>query len=133
MSRENLETVRAVWERFNRDGAMPEDLFDPEVVFYNVRESPMPGPYHGYEGLRSWRDAIFEVLEDWRYAVEETSDVAQPDLVVHKLRLLGRARHSGIAVDVVFTLLVWFREGRIRRMESFSDHAEALAAAGPRA
>ena len=78
MSQENVEIVRAVWEPFNRDGALPEDLSDPEVEFSNVRESPIPGPYHGFNGLRSWRDAIAEVVEDWRYEVGETTDVATP-------------------------------------------------------
>ena len=53
MSGQNVEVLREMVRRFNRDGYLPEDLFDPEVELSNVRESPMPGPFHGYDGLGS--------------------------------------------------------------------------------
>jgi hypothetical protein len=62
MSQENVDVVRAMIERFNRDGFLPEELFDPEVELFNVRESPLPGPYCGYDGLRQWREGVFEVV-----------------------------------------------------------------------
>jgi hypothetical protein len=64
MSQENVDVVRAMIERFNRDGFLPEELFDPEVELFNVRESPLPGPYRGYDGLRQWREGVFEVVEE---------------------------------------------------------------------
>jgi hypothetical protein len=44
MSQENVEVVRAMIERFNRDGFLPEELFDPEVELFNVRESAAARP-----------------------------------------------------------------------------------------
>ncbi len=130
MSQENVETVRELWRRFNRDGVLPETLFDPEVEVFNARESPLPGPYHGYDGLREWREGIFEVLDEGRYEIDDLTDVDDSDVVIYKLRLLGRARHTGIEVDVGWTNVNWFRDGRIYRSKSFTSHSEALEAAG---
>ena len=130
MSQENVEVVREVVARFNRDGFLPEDLFDPEVELFNIRESPLPGPYRGYEGLRDWRQGVFEVVEEGRFELYDLVDVDEADLVIYKMRLHGRARHTGIDVDIGWTNLQWLREGRIYRSKSFTDHAEALEAAG---
>ena len=125
-----MEIVRKVTAGFNRDGSMPEDLIDPDIEFFNLREFPLPGPYRGYEGLREWKDAVFEVLEDWRFEVEDFNDVDETNLVVFNTRLLGRARHTGIAVDLHWTAVQWFRDGRIYRSEAFTERVDALEAAG---
>ena len=130
MSEENVEVVRQMIDRFNRDGFLPEDLFDPDVELFNVRESPVPGPYNGYDGLREWREEVFEVVEAGRFEVDDFQDVDEADLVIYGIRLLGRARHTGLEIDLAWTNLNWFREGRIYRSKSFTNHAEALEAAG---
>ena len=130
MSQENMKVVREVSARFNRDGFLPENLFDPDVELFNIRESPLPGPYRGYEGLREWREGAFEVIEDGRFEIGDMKDVAEADLVIYKVRLLGRAKHTGMEIDRGWTNVAWFREGRIYRHESFTNHTEALEAAG---
>ena len=130
MSQENLEVVREMVTRFNRDGFLPEDLFDPDVELSNIRESPLPGPYRGYEGLREWRDGVFEVVEEGRFEIGELIDVDEADVVIYKMRLHGRARHTDLAINIGWTNVNWLREGRICRSESFTNHAEALEAAG---
>jgi ketosteroid isomerase-like protein len=130
MSEANVQVVREMAARFNRDGFMPEDLFDPEVELFKIRESPLPGPYRGYEGLREWREGVFEVLEDGRFEIDDLIDVDESDLVIFRVRPLGRARHTGLQIDIPWTAVQWFREGRIRRSESFTNHADALQAAG---
>jgi ketosteroid isomerase-like protein len=116
--------------RFNQDGFLPEDLFDPDVELFNIRESPLPGPYRGYEGLREWRKGVFEVVEEGRFEIDDLTDVDEAGLVIYKIRLRGRARHTGIEIDIGWTNVNWFREGRIFRSESFTNHAQALDAAG---
>ena len=132
MSEENLEIVRRMIDRFNRDGFLPEDLFDPDVEVFNIRESPLPGPYHGYDGLREWRNGVFDVVEEGRFEVGNFQDVDEADLVIYRIRLLGRARHTGLEIDIAWTNLQWLREGRIYRSHSFTNRQEALAAAGLR-
>jgi Ketosteroid isomerase-related protein len=130
MSEKNVQTVREAFARFNRDGFLPEDLFDPEVELFNIPESPLPGPYRGYDGLRDWRKGVFEVLEEGRFEIDDLIDVDEADLVIYKQRLVGRARHTGIEFGLGWTTVQWFRDGRIYRSESYTDHAQALEAAG---
>ena len=130
MPRENVEAVREIAMRFNRDGCMPEDLHDPDVELFNIRESPLPGPYRGYEGLREWREGVFEVVEEGRFEIDDLIDVDEADAVIFRVRLLGRARHTGVEIDIGWTTVNWFREGRVYRSESFTNRAEALEAAG---
>jgi ketosteroid isomerase-like protein len=130
MSEENVEVVRTLFVRFNRDGFQPVELWDPEGVLVNFRESPIPGPYEGHDGLRRWRDDLFEVVKDGRFDVESLTDADGANAVVAKVRLLGRARHTGIEVDVPFSITLWLRDGRVYRSESFTAHHEALEAAG---
>ena len=130
MSEENLETVREAIARFNRDGFLPEDLFDPDVELFNIRESPLPGPYHGYDGLREWREGVFEVVEEGRFEIEDMIDVDEAGLVLYRMRLLGRARHTGLDFNIAWTTVQWLRQGRIYRSESYTNHADALEAAG---
>ena len=130
MSRENVESVRASFERFNREGYLPEELFDPAIELSNVRESPLPGPYRGYEGLRRWSDDLCEVLNDPRIEIEEQIDVDAQSAVITRVRLRGRARHTDIEIDFPFTIVGWVRNGRTYRSDGFTDHSEALDAAG---
>jgi len=110
MSEENLETVREAIARFNRDGFLPEDLFDPDVELFNIRESPLPGPYHGYDGLREWREGVFEVVEEGRFEIEDMIDVDEAGLVLYRMRLLGRARHTGLDFNIAWTTVQWLRQ-----------------------
>jgi ketosteroid isomerase-like protein len=130
MSEENVEAMRASFDYFNREGYLLEDSFDPEVELSNLRESPLPGPYRGYEGLRQWSEDILEVLEDARFEVEEMIDADDASVVISRVRLQGRARHTRIDIDLPFTIVTWMRDGRGYRSDGFSDHGEALEAAG---
>jgi ketosteroid isomerase-like protein len=130
MSQENVEIVRRLFERFNQDGFLPEELWHSDGLLTNFRESPIPGPYRGHQGLRKWRDDLFEVLKEGRFDVESLTDVDEANAVVAKVHLRGRARHTEIEVDVPFSIAAWIRDGRLYRSESYTDHAEALEVAG---
>ena len=130
MSEQNVEIMRKLFERLNQTGFQPEELWHPDGVLVNFRESPIPGPYLGYEGLRRWREDLFEVVKEGRFDVESLTDADGANAVVAKVRLRGRARHTDIEVDVPFSITAWIRGGRLSRTESYIDHDEALAAAG---
>ena len=130
MSEENVAAFRESFEHFNRDGYPPESLFDPAVELTNIQESPIPGPYHGYQGLRKWREDLVEVLEEARFQIEELIDAEEQSAVIGRVRLRGSARHTQIAIDRPFTIVAWLRSGRMYRSIGYSDHSEALKAAG---
>jgi ketosteroid isomerase-like protein len=130
MSEENVEVMRTLFERMNQTGYQPEELWHSDGVLVNFRESPIPGPYEGHEGLRKWREDLFEVVKEGRFDVESLTDADDANAVVAKVRLRGRARHTDIDVDVPFSITAWIRDGLVSRTESYTDHAEALKAAG---
>ena len=132
MSQANAEVARTAVERFNRDGWLPDELFDPEVEFSNLAESPLPGPYRGYEGLRQWRRDLFEVVEDGHFETWDFTDIDSADAVMFRMRLRGRTRHTGIDVDVSWTTVNWFKNGQIHRSAAYTDRADALEAVGLR-
>jgi hypothetical protein len=131
MSQQNLEVVRAMIDRFNRDGFLSEELFDPDVQLFNIREYSS-GPYRGYDGLRQWREGVFETVEEGRFEIVSLQGVGEGDVVVCRMRFRGRASQTHLMIDIGWTNVNWLREGRIYRCEAFTNHEEALEAAGAR-
>jgi uncharacterized protein len=131
MSHENVELVRRVLNSFNKEGDDAAAAFyDPAVVLDNS-QSPFPdaGVYRGLEGVRKWFEGLAEAFGDFKYEVEALQDLG--DQVAVLLRLRGRAPHSGIDVDYRFAPLITVRNGKIIRIDRFTDLEEALEAARP--
>jgi ketosteroid isomerase-like protein len=130
MSTENVELARRCFEAFNQ-GGLPavESFLDPEIVFDQSR-SPFPdaGIYHGIEGVREWFDGLSDAFGDVDYDLEQVRDLGERVAVL--LRVSGRGPGSGIEVEYTFAPLLTFREGKIVRMDRFTEWEEALAAAG---
>jgi len=68
-------------------------------------------------------------LLDHEVIPEEFLDLG--DRVVVTLRLRGRGHGSGVEIDALFYEIYTLRDGKIIRMDEFTDRAEALEAAGP--
>jgi hypothetical protein len=128
MSQADLDAVRASFEHFNATGYLLEDSFHAEMELHNLRESPLPGPYRGYDGLRRWSDEIREVVSGAWFEIEEMVDAEDRGAVITRVRLRGRALHTDLEIDRPFTIVSWQRDGRTYRSEGFSEHAEALSA-----
>jgi ketosteroid isomerase-like protein len=130
MSQENVELVRHALKSFNEEGAEAAEVFyDPAVVLDNS-QSPFPdaGVYRGLESVRKWFEGLAEAFGDISYEVEALRDLG--DQVAVLLRVRGRAPHSGIDVDYRFAPLITVRNGKIIRVDRFTDLKEALGAAG---
>jgi hypothetical protein len=91
--------------------------------------SPITGPYHGLEGLKRWRDDVFDVIEGWRLELDDVMTGDDPDLMVAVWRIVGRMRHTDLKVDFPLATVVRFRDGLISRMEGHRERGEALEAA----
>jgi ketosteroid isomerase-like protein len=55
---------------------------------------------------------------------------AGEDQVVAVLRVMGRAKLSGVETDLIFATLYTLREGKIARGREYATRDEALEAAG---
>jgi ketosteroid isomerase-like protein len=86
--------------------------------------------YHGHEGIRQWID---DVKRDWaafEARPEQFRDVGNDQVLV-----LGAWRARGRRGDVVLDLpqaawLVQVSEGKVLRMQTFTERKKALKAAG---
>jgi ketosteroid isomerase-like protein len=121
MSHDNVKIVR----RFLVDD-FDEALthVDPGVVWNPVEESAA----QGHDAVRASTARWKSEWDDDELIPEEFADGG--DRVVATVRFRARGRGSGIEVDArlydVFTL----RDGKIVRMDQFSERSEALEAVG---
>ena len=127
MSQENVEIVRRAfaYEIYGvGDRAEAEAIFDPHVVMNPSDE----GPSYGFDAMRSDFERWASVFEELRVTVEEIIDGGNQVVVVAHHE--GRGRKSGVKVDTRFYEVYTLREGKVSRVDEFTERAEALEAAG---
>jgi ketosteroid isomerase-like protein len=125
---DNVESVRRLVEAINAN-YLPRDLLTDDVELKNATTAVTDATYIGYEGGLKWREDFFDVMEDARYTLDEVLATG-PDYVVIANSLVGKGASSGAPVDMRWTSVFWFRDGRICRAAGFNTRAEALAAVG---
>jgi ketosteroid isomerase-like protein len=84
--------------------------------------------YEGVEGAQRFLDDWTSAWDDWEIEIQETYDAGEKVVVVAHQG--GRARTTGMAVDMVFAQTWTIRDGRLTRMDMYSDPSEALKAVG---
>ncbi len=130
MAKENSAVV-AVWLRgVNEQGEPPRELCDEHIDIENVADSPLQGPYRGYDGAQRWVSDIFDVLDGPRIEMGESIEASDGETVVTKLRLLGRARHSQLDIEYPWTAVWIVRDGVILHAHGYATWIEALEAVG---
>ena len=124
MSQENVEVVAAA-----ASGRL--DSWDPDAELINFESAPYTTPYRGHHGLRDWYRDATEDITDADITVGDHAAVAG-ERVVSSIRLTGRAKGSGVPVDIQFALVWTIRAGKVIRAQGYRDRAEALEAVGLR-
>ncbi len=125
MSQENVEVVRRTLEFLER-GELPFELGDPQIRIDNIAESPIPGPYYGHDGLRSWWEDIADALPGFRLQLIEAIDVGD-DRVVAVLRTFGNELLEQMPN---WATVHWVNAGRVVRVAGYLRKEEALEAVG---
>jgi ketosteroid isomerase-like protein len=121
MSQENVEIVR----RFlvvDVDEALT--YADSGIVWNPVEESSTQGHDAVRASLARWKGE----WDDYELMPEEFVD--RGDRVVVTVRLRGRGRGSGVEVDARFYDVYTLGDGKIVRMDQFTERSEALEAVG---
>jgi ketosteroid isomerase-like protein len=131
MSQENVELVRAVYERWSRgDFGASLDLFDPHVLFVLPPEFPDAGTYLGTERIAAYMRGF---LEPWQHlAIEAAEFTDAGDSVIAAVRQHGLGRESGIPTELSYFQVWSFRGPKVIRLENFRERAKALEASGLR-
>ena len=90
---------------------------------------PDPGPFRGIEGTRAFWDLWKGTFDEFRAEIEEYAEAG--DSMVVMVRMVGRGKDSGVAVDTPTFPMVWtVRDGLAVRMQMFTGRDDALAAVG---
>jgi ketosteroid isomerase-like protein len=130
MSQENVGIVRREFEVYGRGVYGPDrrakalETFDPDVVHNSVDERPSYG-----------LDAYMDYCERWEAAWEELEQTTEEyigagDRVVATAYLRARGRGSGVEVETRFYYVYTLRDGKIVRIDEFTEREKALEAAG---
>jgi ketosteroid isomerase-like protein len=129
MCDENIEAIRAVYGRWSEgDFDASVGLFDPGVVLVLRRDFPEAGTFVGAEAIAAYTRRL---LEAWtRLTIEADEIIAAGDSVLAEVVQSGAGSASGAATEFRYFQLWTFRGGKVIRIESIRERAEALAAAG---
>jgi ketosteroid isomerase-like protein len=130
MSAEDLEIMRRGYESFIATGELVEEFVDPEFVWdmSTFRGWPERQAYEGVEGAREFLAAWVEAWDDWTLEIEELHEAG--DRIVAIAHQRGRAKATGLPVDMRFGQVWTIRDGKQVRMEMYATPEEAVAAAG---
>jgi ketosteroid isomerase-like protein len=121
MSQANVEIVREFL-----DAEVDEALTyaDPEIVWNPIEELPTGGHDAVRTSLARWKAE----WDDYKVLPEDLVDMG--DRVLATVRLRARGRGSGVEIDALFYDLYTLADGKIVRMDQFTERSEALAALG---
>ncbi len=130
MSQANLELVRRAWEHFVRTGEPLAAVFAPEFVWdmSPFRGWPEQLYYEGVEGMDAFLHDWFEPFDDLEFVVEGYHEAG--DDVVTVVRQHGRARASGVHVEMRYGVVTLVRGDLLSRAKVYADPGEALKAVG---
>jgi ketosteroid isomerase-like protein len=84
--------------------------------------------YEGVDGAQRFLDDWTGAWDDWGLEIQGIYDAGDKVVVVVHQR--GRARTTGMTLDMVFAQTWTIRDGRLTRMDMYSDPSDALKAAG---
>jgi ketosteroid isomerase-like protein len=126
---ENAGHVRRFIDAFNRgdlEAAIGGLADDSEL--HEWPNAPGAQTFRGPEGARAALAGWFEVWEWMKVEIEEIIDLGDRLLVTSHQR--AKARESGIEVEIRSFNVYTYRDGKIVRLELFTEREPALEAAG---
>jgi len=128
MSKENVDLVRRFYAELAAEGSSADfagrltdealaRFLDPEVEWLPVGDSVQSDSYRGFDGVRRFWSEFVSAWDSYR--VEPLGFEAAGDRVAVVVHIVGRTH--GLEVDETRSSLLTVRDGRIIRVESFSD------------
>ena len=120
---ENLDLMRAAYERWNATGRLPVDLFDPDIVW----ENPLADAKREYHGIPEVLENMSDVLDSFEYMRNEPEQiVARGELVVVVSRTKIRGRGSGVEFTNRAAHVWTVRDGRATHFRVYENVDKAL-------
>jgi ketosteroid isomerase-like protein len=130
MSEENIEIVRSIYERWNRnDGDLAPDLFDPAVEIRQIATMPdTAGTFHGHEGMLLAAEELRGAFESIEWVAERWTE--RGEWLVVLVRAVGIGGHSGAETEGHLAHAWRVRDGRVTDLRVYESEEQALEAAG---
>jgi uncharacterized protein len=129
VTRDNIALVREMSDVFNRRdiGALLA-LLDPDVEWIPIMAMLEGRVYRGHDGVCEWIEHLSTDWELFETHQEQFREIGDRVLILGHWR--ARARASGVELEgQPASWLVDIRDGKIVRLQTFTDRQEALAAA----
>jgi len=129
MSAKNVEIVERAAEAFNEhDVETFAALTTPDFEWTTSMAAVEGEVFVGRKGIETYFGRMGESWDEFLLVSGEFHDLG--DRVLWHGELNGRGRVSGVPVTAPLDFVCDVRDGKIWRLRSFLDHAEALKAVG---
>jgi ketosteroid isomerase-like protein len=122
-----VDLVRRAFDAFNRgdiEGLL--ELLDPDIRIHSLMTEPERAEYHGYQGVRDWFAAIFEIFPAWRPEPREIEDLG--DASILRFDVTATAVTSGVRIDQSYWQAGRFRDGLITFFGFYRSEEDARKA-----
>jgi len=117
-----------LWGRGEFEQALA--LMHPEVEWIPPAYAPEPGPHRGHDAVRRGIDAYFQGFAEFRPEIAEIRPTDRPGTYLAEVQTYTKGRTSGIESTIDVLHLIEVRDGKIARLQVFTDRDEALEASG---
>jgi ketosteroid isomerase-like protein len=124
VSTEYVELLRRIYA--SRSLAEFGAALHPDAEFHQDRVIPDTDDYYGRDEFVRGVERWLEEWETFRYIPEEITDLGERAYM--RVRLVGRAKASGIELDQTIFHLWTFKDGMPWRCDVYFDEAQALEA-----
>jgi ketosteroid isomerase-like protein len=130
MSQENVEVLRAIFDRWNAgDRSAITEYLDPAVELESPLSSVSGEPYRGHAGIEEWIHDLDEQFAERRLRLDDVREVGNAVIAIGGIHLRGRT--SGVALDQPAAWIGDFgADHRITRARIYLDVDAALEAVG---
>ena len=126
-----MEIVREAAAAFNRGDLDAWLEYVADDIDHRAVEGALDdqGPIQGKDAVRAYLDDWVGTFDDFRSEPVELIEAGE-DKVIAMTRISGRAKHSGVEIDMTYAALYTIRDGKIVRGREYWTRDEALEAAG---
>jgi ketosteroid isomerase-like protein len=119
MSREDIEVVKAIYERWQR-GDPAAELLDPDIEWSTPH--PDAAAIHGRQEVLAFLRRYAGTFEDYRMKLEEIRDLGDHRVLV-RFSESGRGKGSGVETHLRATGVWTIRDGRAIAFRADTDRA----------
>ena len=128
MSQENVELLRAVYERWRLGDLWTPEVFDPDVEVVWAADIPDAGTHHGLAELEQDSRRWLSAWDALRVQAEEYIDLGERVLVL--ITISGRGKDSNIEVEGKYAHVWTIRDGKATRFAGYTDWDKARKSVG---